>query len=150
MSAIATTPCPVCHGEMWDETTSRYYDPTKNRPIAKCKNKACKGIVWPGKNGQGTGATPYGRPDAPPAPAQRITAPMALGGPLPYEQEAPAEQAAPLDAFHALALLYRRCLKEAQSDIAAHHIDKLGGDVAGAVVAAAATLFIQACKAGRQ
>ena len=61
MSAVAATPCPVCHGEMWDETTSKYYDPSKNRPIAKCKNKECKGAVWPPRNG----AAPVQRASAP-------------------------------------------------------------------------------------
>ncbi len=100
---------------------------------------------------------PAARPAAAPA-----RAPMALGASLPWEEQEtgapPAASIAPpkigreaevanRDArLAAQFALYTKCLDKALSEVIRTGLDKLGGDVAGAVVAAAATLFIQANK----
>jgi hypothetical protein len=47
-----TIVCPVCGGAMWDERKSKYYgtgiaDSGRPKPIFKCKNKLCDGVIWP-------------------------------------------------------------------------------------------------------
>ncbi len=91
-------------------------------------------------------------------PAARTAQPTALGGPLPYEQQetgAPpakmplhreAEAANREARVAAQFALYSKCLDKALQEVIRTGLDKLGGDVAGAVVASAATLFIQANK----
>ncbi len=94
-------------------------------------------------------------------PASRTAQPTALGGPLPYEQQetgAPpagvlspyggvaANNAPAADRTAAQFALYSKCLDKALQEVIRTGLDKLGGDVAGAVVASAATLFIQANK----
>lgn len=42
--------CPICHGGMWDNRPKKAdgtFSPTS--PDFKCKNKDCKGIIWPPK-----------------------------------------------------------------------------------------------------
>jgi hypothetical protein len=43
--------CPICGGPCWDQTKSKFWDPNKNAPIYKCKDKNCKGVIWPPKGG---------------------------------------------------------------------------------------------------
>jgi hypothetical protein len=143
MTAVtAPTACPKCGQEMWDNRQSKK---NPNAPDFKCKDKTCDGVVWPPRNG----AAPKVASAAP-----RTTAPMALGGPLPYEQEtgaapasAPVRATAPArsDLTTEFAL-YSRCLDHARAEFLRTQLDQMGGDVAGAIVACAATLYIQAHK----
>lgn len=43
--------CPICSGDMWDNRATKT-KPTQ--PDFKCKDRECKGVIWPPKN-QGTG-----------------------------------------------------------------------------------------------
>jgi hypothetical protein len=56
--------CPKCSGPMWDETKSKFYKAGK--PIAKCKDKACSGVLWAPKNTGAAQAAPVAA-----APAER-------------------------------------------------------------------------------
>lgn len=38
--------CPECAGKMWNQTKSKFWDETKNRPMWKCQDKECKGALW--------------------------------------------------------------------------------------------------------
>ena len=62
--AISQHACPKCGGEMWDETTSKYFKPGK--PIAKCKDKGvCDGVVFaPKQNGGAAARQPVSHPPA--------------------------------------------------------------------------------------
>jgi hypothetical protein len=128
--------CPKCGGKMWDNRA------TKTNPKApdyKCRDRSCDGVVWPpkgAKNGNGNRVA-----------AQTSTPqPISIGGPLPYEQDAAPTPNG--DPFVALATLYGRCLDTAIASTRNAGVQQLGGDVASAVVAAAATLFIQANNKG--
>jgi hypothetical protein len=134
--------CPKCGSEMWDNRASK-----KNpaAPDYKCRDRSCDGVIWPPRKGAA-------KPAARPAPAA-AKAPMALGATMPWEEEETG--AAPAPARHAVIVesgveaqftLYSRCLDKAVSEVLRTGLDKLGGDVAGAIVAAAATLFIQASR----
>ena len=144
-TATGTPPCPKCGGPMFDETKSKFYDPTKNRPIAKCKNKGeCDGVIWAPKNGNGAAPAPR--------PVSTTKQPISIGS-VPWEEEetgaAPASAgpaARALSAANPEFALYSRCLDQAVKEAMRTGIDKLPGDVAGAVIASAATLFIQAHK----
>lgn len=77
---------------------------------------------------------------APARPTARTPQPTTLGGPLPGETPAAADVTATQFA------LYSVCLDRALHEAIRVGLDKLGGDIAGAVVASAATLYIQANK----
>jgi hypothetical protein len=123
--------CPKCGGKMWDNRATKL---NPKQPDYKCKDRGCDGVIWPPRNG----AAPKAAASAP-----RTTAPMALGGPLPYEQETGAAPAAIADVSAGFAM-YGRCLDFARMEVLRTGLDKLGGDVAGAIAAMAATLYIQA------
>jgi hypothetical protein len=136
--------CPKCGGKTWDNRD------TKTNPKApdyKCRDKSCDGVIWPPKNGAP-------RPAA--RPAATVKAPMALGASMPFDEEetevlrpAPARNAhtGPARAdMTAEFALYSRCLDHARAEFLRTQLDQLGGDVAGAIVACAATLYIQAHK----
>jgi hypothetical protein len=146
MTAVATeVSCPKCGGKTWDNRE------TKTNPKApdfKCRDRSCDGVIWPPKNGAAPKAA------ARPAPAT-AKAPMALGATMPWEEEetgaapAAAPVRAPAPARSDLTTefaLYSRCLDQARAEFLRTQLDQLGGDVAGAIVAAAATLFIQASR----
>ena len=38
--------CPKCGGPTWDERKSKFWDPSKNRPTHKCRDKGCNTGVW--------------------------------------------------------------------------------------------------------
>jgi hypothetical protein len=140
--ATESPACPKCGGRLWDNRV------TKKNPKApdyKCRDATCDGVIWPPKNGAA--------PAAAPRPAATAKAPMALGATMPWEEEETG--AAPTPTRHAVIVesgveaqftLYSRCLDKAVSEVLRTGLDKLGGDVAGAIVAAAATLFIQASR----
>jgi hypothetical protein len=95
------------------------------------------------------------RPAAPPKPVATAKAPMALGATMPWEEEetGAAPAAAPVRApaparsdLTAEFALYSRCLDQARAEFLRTQLDQMGGDVAGAIVACAATLYIQAHK----
>jgi hypothetical protein len=146
MTVISEPPCPKCGGKMWDNTE------TKTNPKApdyKCRDKSCDGVIWPPKNGQGQPISRATRP------AATVKAPMALGASMPFDEEETGAAPAPVRNAHtgparadmtAEFALYSRCLDQARNEFLRTGIDKLGGDVAGAIVASAATLFIQAHK----
>jgi hypothetical protein len=121
---------------MFDETKSKFYDPTKNRPIAKCKNKGvCDGAVWPPRNGAA-------------APAMNARQPISMGATLPYEDEIDAEIAAfagppsPARAdVSASFALYDRCFEHAYKVASSAKITDQQ-----AIASMAACLFIQANK----
>jgi hypothetical protein len=106
-------------------------------------------VIWPPKNGAAPKA-------AAPRPAATAKAPMALGATMPWEDEidhniaqASAPVRAPAPARSDLTTefaLYSRCLDQARAEFLRTQLDQMGGDVAGAIVAAAATLYIQAHK----
>jgi hypothetical protein len=137
--------CPKCGSEMWDNRASK-----KNpaAPDYKCRDRSCDGVIWPPRKGAA-------KPAARPAPAA-AKAPMALGATMPWEEEetgaAPAPApvrataAAPRSDLTTEFALYSRCLDQARAEFLRTQLDQLGGDVAGAIVAAAATLFIQASR----
>lgn len=134
MTTTAAEPaCPKCGGPVWDNRE------TKKNPKApdyKCRGRSCDGVIWPPRNGR--------------APAiASAKQPISDGGPLPYEVEeetgAPPASGAQAPALRPeLVALYKQCVSAAQSIAVQHHIDKLGGDVASAVAAMSATLFIAA------
>jgi len=39
--------CPICNGEMWDNTKNKL---NPKAPDYKCKDKNCKGVIWPSKD----------------------------------------------------------------------------------------------------
>lgn len=122
--------CPTCQGPMWDETKSKFYDPTKNKPVAKCKDKQCDGVIWPPRNG----AAPA-RPAAPAPATANAKAPHSSGGPPPWET----------DAMDAICTSYTVAYKHAASLARA----EFGNDTSDTAVAAmAATIFIQAAQKG--
>lgn len=50
--STTTVVCPKCGGPCWDERKSQYWnngisDSGKQKPIFKCKDKNCKGAIWP-------------------------------------------------------------------------------------------------------
>jgi hypothetical protein len=147
MTAVATeVSCPKCGGKTWDNRE------TKTNPKApdyKCKDRACDGVIWPPKNGAAPKAA------AAPRPAATAKAPMALGATMPWEEDettADVRSATVVVAKAAPArsdlttefALYSRCLDQARAEFLRTQLDQMGGDVAGAIVAAAATLYIQA------
>lgn len=47
--------CPICGSDMWDQRKSKFwgtgYSESGNpKPIYKCKNRECKGVIWPDYN----------------------------------------------------------------------------------------------------
>ncbi len=143
MTTETEVACPKCGGQMWD---NRLTKTNPKAPDFKCKKKdVCDGVVWPdkgAKNGKASAA----------APAARTAVPPALGGPLPGEvwgaDVPPITVTIPALADRTVAqfALYSKCLDKALQEVIRTGLDKLGGDVAGAVVASAATLYIQANK----
>lgn len=137
MAATASVTCPKCQGPMWDETQSKFYDPSKNRPIAKCKDKACGGAVWPPKNGK-------------PPVQQRAPEFTSPGAPQGFLADQEAHEAATVAAIQhgatnklqAVFALYDVCLDHA-AEVAAQ--TKLPAEC---VPQMAATLFIQASQRG--
>jgi hypothetical protein len=112
-------------------------------------NKA--GQTFPALRIEANGAAPKA---AAPRPAATTKAPMALGGPMPWEEKetgaAPATKAVPIvpqtngpEALTVLTARYSACLQAARGIAVAQQVDVLTGDIAGAVTAIAATLFIQ-------
>lgn len=132
--------CPKCGGRMWDNR------PSKKNPKApdfKCRDRSCDGVVWPPKHG-----------GAPRAAASSARQPVSMGGRLPYEDELPVDEeemphretgAPPThgNVLPAIATEYIECLHQAQRIAAGARLDTIPGDVAGAVTAIAATLFIE-------
>ena len=52
--------CPKCGGPTWDERKSKFWDPSKNRPTHKCRDKECAangGVIW-AKDDKAPQATP--------------------------------------------------------------------------------------------
>lgn len=47
--AAKSPPCPVCGGQMWDNREGKK---NPKAPDFKCKNKDCKGVIWPPKEGE--------------------------------------------------------------------------------------------------
>jgi predicted RNA-binding Zn-ribbon protein involved in translation (DUF1610 family) len=131
MSALtADIPCPKCGAqEMWDNRTTKR---NPNAPDYKCKDKACDGCVWPPRNGSA--------PVARPATAATVKQPISIGAPVAGIDTQAVDKVASDFA------LYSRCIDHARVEVIRTGIDKLGGDVAGAVAAIAATLYIQAHK----
>lgn len=111
--------CPKCSGPMWDETKSKFYKPGK--PVAKCKNKECSGVLW---------APKVAAPNAP----QGFT-----GGPHIPDLDEPQEDAAPnVGRWFAH---YDKCFLHAVG--LASRVEKTGVVVTlEGVSAIAATLFI--------
>jgi len=135
MTTTEEVMCPKCGGRTWDNRD------TKTNPKApdyKCRDRGCDGVVWPpkgAKNGAGNRVAAAAAP------------PVSLGGPLPYETPAPVRTAIPSpDRLAVQFETYAKCLDRARLELLRAGIDQMGGDVAGAVVAAAATLYIQAQK----
>ena len=125
--------CPKCGGKTWD---NRLTKKNPKAPDYKCRDRSCDGCVWPPKNG----AAPAPRAAAP------TRAPLALGAPMPWEEQEETGAPPVADKMAAKFALYSRCLDQARLEVVRTGLDKMGGDVAGAVAAMAATLFIQASK----
>ena len=142
-AAMPQLTCPKCGGPMFDETKSKFYDPSKNRPIAKCKNKGvCDGVIWPPKGGVApraaapTPVTPINPAlnDLPGDPANAYTLP----------QHQPVSQ--PSGALTpAMKALYAECYAHAR-DVAALLAPVSTTVTADTLAAMAATLFIQATR----
>lgn len=130
--AVSEPVCPKCGGQMWNNTMSKT---NPKAPDFKCRDRSCDGVIWPERGGQRRGPTGA-------APQRNTPQPISAGPALPYEQD--TTQATPIDSFAGMVQLYKRCVSEAQSIASQNAIDRLGGDVAGAVSAMAATLFIGA------
>ena len=139
MTATATeVRCPKCGGPTWDNRASKK---NPKAPDYKCRDKSCDGAVWPPRNGVGTPATKQA---------------VSLGGPMPWETEAEAAQVAPpapvanvpADRFTPLAQLYTKCLLHVLTQVAPALIKAEVGTTPEAIVAATATLFIQANQRG--
>lgn len=142
MSDKVQMQCPKCGGqEMWD---NRLTKKNPKAPDFKCVDKSCDGVVWPPKPGP---AAPYKpnavQPHPTGAPAangkQGYTAGPPIAGlddddlPLPHEK---------LDRLFSV---WDSCL--AHAHVQTKHL--FGADVTDeAVIAATATLFIQACRVG--
>jgi hypothetical protein len=117
--------CPKCSGPMWDETKSKYYKAGK--PIAKCKDKACTGVLWAPRNGGAPAAAPV-------APAPAAERPVWLD----EQEEAEANGA---NAFTKAVAHYDKCFRHAAG--LATQAEKAGVVVTlEGVSAIAATLFI--------
>jgi hypothetical protein len=141
------TACPKCGSEMWDNRLSK-----KNpaAPDFKCKDRACDGVIWPPRK-------PGAKNGSAPRPAATAKAPMALGATMPWEEDETSADVRSATVVVAKAAparsdlttefaLYSRCLDHARAEFLRTQLDQLGGDVAGAIVACAATLYIQAHK----
>lgn len=117
--------CPKCSGEMFDESKSKYWNGGKTRegkdkPLYKCKNKGnCDGVIWAPKQDS--------------KPQQQATG----SGTVQPTIGAP------------LAPVYGDCMDIASRAIA-HYCKAVGvTPTAEAIVAGAATIFIQASQSGR-
>lgn len=127
MMATTETACPKCGGNMWDNRATKT---NPKQPDFKCKDRGCDGVIWPPRNGT-----------AAPAAAKPTRQPISLGGPV-----AGIDAPVVADRMAADFALYSRCIDHARVEVIRTGIDKIGGDVAGAVAAIAATLYIQAHK----
>ncbi len=133
--------CPTCGGAMWDETTGKFWNngisPNgKQKPIAKCKNKECAGAVWADRL-----PTTTTIPVNAPTPASGFT-PVARTEATPQQRAEAILQQFDGDApWQALHDRYDTCATIAQEVWAAH-----GGVSHDALIAATATLFIEANK----
>jgi hypothetical protein len=123
--------CPKCQGRMWDNRETKR---NPKQPDFKCRDKACDGVIWPPRNGNG----------AAPAPRSASTTkqPTNIGGPLPWESEqetgpAPATRSNVPASF----ALYDRCFEHAFKVASAAKITDQQ-----AIASMAATLYIQANK----
>lgn len=122
MNATELT-CPKCSGPMWDETKSKFFK--EGKPIAKCKDKACTGVLWAVKNG------------APPAPVPVAAAPEAR--PVWLDKEEEQEAGAP--NVGRWSAHYDKCFLHAVG--LATRVEKTGVVITlEGVSAIAATLFI--------
>lgn len=46
-ASALTPPCPICHSDMWDNRPKKASGQFKaTSPDARCKDKACNGVVW--------------------------------------------------------------------------------------------------------
>lgn len=141
-ATAAALACPKCSGAMWD---NRIGKTNPKAPDFKCKDKACDGVIWPPrgpKNG------------APPASKSASSKPDAQLPPLLQNQEAEdaAELAGKIGAKKpTMREAYKQLTEWVISDIAPIYDTEYGeGAYTPDVVAACvATLFIQACHAGK-
>ncbi len=141
--------CPQCAGPCYDERTSKFWNGGlttngKKKPVAKCKDKNCGGVIWPPKEAEIQRGKRLDEPKPTPrAVAPRMPAKAADEPPPPDDQDAPVTS--PLAARFAV---YDQCFAHALG-VAARAEDRLAkmGHVAPLDVAAiAATLWIQVTK----
>lgn len=140
--------CPKCGGDMWDERRGKFwgdgkFKSGKNKPTHKCKNKECDGVAWEKANGV---------PVPTHAPSKPIAAQEPDHRPNPNAKEVPGaiEDSAYADSlvsdrtethWERMARQYKECAAVAMA--------AWGNDTqADALVAAAATLFIQRSQKG--
>lgn len=139
MTTTEAAACPKCGGNMWDNRATKT---NPKQPDFKCKDRGCDGVIWPPRNGAANGNR-VAAAVAAPAPA-----PVSLGAPLPYETPyaapTPSAPVQSVDQFVSMATLYARCMDTALATAKNTGVMALGGDVAGAVAAMGATLFIGA------
>lgn len=115
--------CPVCNGQMWDNRKDKR---NPKSPDWKCRDRSCKGVIWPAKPKPG---------DMPP-----------------YLRNAEAEDAAELAGKIGKPTMrdtYKSLTRWVIKDILPIYAAEFGE--CGPVVASAitATLFIQACQSGK-
>lgn len=132
MPTTLEVPCPKCGGATWDNRA------TKTNPKApdyKCRDKSCDGVVWPPKNG------------APPraaAPAATVKQPFSAGPLIP---QVDGDDALPHEKLDRQFAVYDLCFSHAMALYKAK-IGQAVDDGAPAIASIAATLYIQAAKAG--
>jgi hypothetical protein len=130
--------CPKCGGKTWDNRA------TKRNPKApdyKCRDKSCDGAVWPPKQGQSTStasAQPYQSPS--------IGGYDGSGRDFLDRQAQHEQQTVSAIQMGAQAGLYQQCLTIACATLPKACEDMGVSLTADALVAATATLYIQACK----
>ena len=124
--------CPKCGGAVIDNRL------TKRNPKApdfKCKDRSCDGVIWPPR-GAAAAAAP-----APQAPS--VKQGYSAGPRIPAIDDEHPEL--PHEKLDRLFNVWDSCL--AHAHVQTKHL--FGADVTDeAVIAATATLFIQACKVG--
>lgn len=135
--------CPKCGGNTYDnraENDARLAKGEKMRPDYKCKDKNCDGCVWRPKEGWGAKAA---------TPAKPATASKEAhsSGPLIEGLDDTGDGLLPHEKLDRQFAVYDLCFSHAMALYKAK-IGQAVDDGAPAIASIAATLFIQAAKAG--